>query len=447
MPVAYLPYDPSGQAAQESPHNESDNGTYQREMKYLDGRCIGAGFPRSEAPGAAHDPTGSHPPVPFPARQANSRVPGRPGGDKDEDKDKLYGPYGQADKEGSPCRPPDRGHESGCSHSVHDDKSGEDNEPVTRGEMVRTAAGLPTGPGVYRFLDERGRVIYIGRATNLRTRVQSYWGELADRRHLRRMIPQIRAIQALSLASVHEAAWLERNLLARSLPRWNRIRFSEVAAWIVLDPNPRHPNLSLTTQDKELEPSSGSSQAVAAARRFGPYLGTTRTRLGLSGILRVWPIHLTGTALSSSERAMAEVRCATPGDREPWADAIVALLSRDPATVLRHRELLIEHRSRAVEALGFETAQQIQEELTGVDWLTQTQRMTGVCPPDLTVTGWADGWAVTLQAHNGSFDQWTVRPMDAEQGQALMSQTPEEWRDIARINAELTAHLAIPESA
>ena len=314
---------------------------------------------------------------------------------------------------------------------------------MTRGEMVRAATKLPTGPGVYRFLDERGRVMYVGRATNLRTRVQSYWGKLTHRRHLRRMIPQIRAIQALALASVHEAAWLERNLLARSLPRWNRIRFSEVAAWIVLDPDPRHPNLHVTTQDAGVELCLGSGKVVAADRRFGPYVGTTRTRLGLSGILRVWPIHLTGTALSSSERAMAEVRCATPEDREFWIDAITALLSRDPATVLRHRELLIEQQSRAVESLAFETAQQIQEELLGVDWLAQTQRMTGVCPPDLTVGGWADGWAFILQAHNGSFDQWAVRCMDVDQGRALMSQTPEEWQDFARTNAELTANLII----
>ena len=314
---------------------------------------------------------------------------------------------------------------------------------VTTDEMARVTTRLPTGPGVYRFLDERGRVMYIGRATNLRTRVQSYWGDLEGRRHLRRMVPQIRAIQALELASVHEAAWLERNLLVRSLPRWNRIRTSEVAAWIVLDTDPRRPNLRLTTQNTAPELCLENSRASGSSRqyRFGPYLGTTRTRLGLSGILRVWPIHLTGTALNSSECAMAEVRCAAPEDREPWVDAIVALLSRDPATVLRHRELLLEHRNRAVEALGFETAQQIQGELTGVDWLTQTQRMTGVRPDNLAVSGWAGGWAVTLQAHNGSFDQWTVRPMDDEQGQALMSQTPEDWQDFARTNADLTSQL------
>jgi len=51
------------------------------------------------------------------------------------------------------------------------------------------AARLPLAPGVYRFRDGAGRVLYLGRATSLRRRVASYWGDLGDRRHLARMMP------------------------------------------------------------------------------------------------------------------------------------------------------------------------------------------------------------------------------------------------------------------
>jgi hypothetical protein len=54
---------------------------------------------------------------------------------------------------------------------------------------------LPAAPGVYRFRDARGRVLYIGRATALRQRVGSYWTDLSDRRHLIRMVPQIVRIE------------------------------------------------------------------------------------------------------------------------------------------------------------------------------------------------------------------------------------------------------------
>src|SRR5271157_752972 len=46
---------------------------------------------------------------------------------------------------------------------------------------VPGAACLPLAPGVYRFRDQAGRVLYVGRAISLRRRVLSYWGDLGDR--------------------------------------------------------------------------------------------------------------------------------------------------------------------------------------------------------------------------------------------------------------------------
>jgi hypothetical protein len=98
-------------------------------------------------------------------------------------------------------------------------------------------AALPTAPGVYRFRDDAGRVLYVGRAGDLRRRVGSYWGDLRDRRHLRRMMPRVAAIEALVCDSAHEAAWAERNLLERSLPPWNRVAGGleeiEAVEWVV----------------------------------------------------------------------------------------------------------------------------------------------------------------------------------------------------------------------
>src|SRR5690349_11334535 len=109
-------------------------------------------------------------------------------------------------------------------------------------EIRRLAAALPSVPGVYRFRDARGRVLYVGRATELRARVGSYGGDLRDRRHLRRMVPQVTRIEAVACESVHEAAWLERNLLEESLPRWNRTAGGEeVPAYLRLDERPSTP--------------------------------------------------------------------------------------------------------------------------------------------------------------------------------------------------------------
>jgi excinuclease ABC subunit C len=95
---------------------------------------------------------------------------------------------------------------------------------------------LPGTPGVDRFRDGGGRVLYIGRASSLRSRVASYWSDLRERDHLVPMVARIARIEAVSCDSAHEAAWLERNLLETSLPSWNRTPGGqESAVFIRLD--------------------------------------------------------------------------------------------------------------------------------------------------------------------------------------------------------------------
>src|ERR1700722_30856 len=84
------------------------------------------------------------------------------------------------------------------------------------------AARLPAAPGVYRFRDSRARILYLGRAAHLRSRVASYLGDLRDRAHLSPMVARIVRVEAVACDSAHEAAWLERNLLQARKPPWNR---------------------------------------------------------------------------------------------------------------------------------------------------------------------------------------------------------------------------------
>jgi len=65
---------------------------------------------------------------------------------------------------------------------------------------------LPAEPGVYRFLDSRGTVLYLGRATALRARVASYWAaDLGDRRHLALMVSRVTRIEAVRCGGRHPA--------------------------------------------------------------------------------------------------------------------------------------------------------------------------------------------------------------------------------------------------
>ncbi|MGH3248992.1 MAG: nucleotide excision repair endonuclease, partial [Trebonia sp.] len=60
-----------------------------------------------------------------------------------------------------------------------------------QGSARDQVALLPLTPGVYRFRDPTGAVLYLGRATSLRRRVASYWGDLRGRAHLNRMMAQV----------------------------------------------------------------------------------------------------------------------------------------------------------------------------------------------------------------------------------------------------------------
>src|SRR5258708_36621473 len=81
-------------------------------------------------------------------------------------------------------------------------------------------AHLPNTPGVYRFRDASKRVLYIGRATNLRRRVGSYWTQPEGRRA--EMVRRIGRIEAGICQSEHETARLERKLLEQALPPRNK---------------------------------------------------------------------------------------------------------------------------------------------------------------------------------------------------------------------------------
>jgi len=221
---------------------------------------------------------------------------------------------------------------------------------------------LPAGSGVYRFLDSRGTVLYLGRATALRARVASYWAaDLGDRRHLAPMVSRVARIEAVRCGSVHEAAWLERNLLERSLPRWNRTAGGqETEVYLELDERAAAPGLTVRH-----EPRRGSG-----CRPFGPYLGWLRTRQAAAGLNRVLPLAATGTGLTGTRRELARARGHSaaghdpvgqgPASREQIAAELAAVLDRDPAAGARARAGLEALRDQASAALAYELAGRIQ---------------------------------------------------------------------------------------
>jgi excinuclease ABC subunit C len=298
---------------------------------------------------------------------------------------------------------------------------------------------LPPAPGVYRFRDQRARILYIGRAVNLRRRVASYWGGLGSRGHLAPMVSRIARVQALVCDSEHEAAWLERNLLERELPRWNRSAGGqEVPVYIRLDLRPRSSGLKVV---HEARPSP-------AARHFGPYLGGLRVRLAVSALHRVMPVAYAADGLRGWNRDMARARGIGPSDRAALTEELIAVLERDAEAVAWFRAELTRRRDKAVAELAFERAARLQEEIRAAEWVTSEQKVTQATAADFVVHGWGrehgevgGGLLVSLAVEAGRVRTWRQRPCGRAAADPLVAATPAPWVPFARRNAELAVQL------
>jgi excinuclease ABC subunit C len=296
-----------------------------------------------------------------------------------------------------------------------------------------TVALLPAAPGVYRFRGESGATLYIGRSANLRARVASYWGDLGDRKRLARMVPQIARMEAVACSSAHEAAWLERNLLERRRPRWNRaIGGQEVPVFIRLDCGPRSTGVTMVH----------GPQPSLSSRHFGPYLGGTKVRLAVSSLNRMFPLAYASEGLAGSGRDMARVLGIDPGDRDALLRSLAAVLERDRGAVAALRTSLQRRRDEAADTHAFERAARLQSEMSAIEWVVADQNVALLEPVDLNVSGWAGGVLVSFEMRGGRICRWEQRSCSETGARRHVEATPAGYVDFGRRNAVLAARLS-----
>ncbi|MDA0635426.1 DEDD exonuclease domain-containing protein [Nonomuraea sp. MCN248] len=113
------------------------------------------------------------------------------------------------------------------------------------------AESVPHAPGVYFFEDERGEILYIGKSTNLRNRVRSYFTAGETRPRIREMIGIAERVRHIVCATALEAEVRELRLIGGAKPRYNRrSRFPEKVVWLKLTQEP-FPRLSIVREVKD----------------------------------------------------------------------------------------------------------------------------------------------------------------------------------------------------
>src|SRR5471032_3625585 len=90
-----------------------------------------------------------------------------------------------------------------------------------RAAIVRAVKHAPSKPGVYRMIDSKGEVLYVGKAKNIKKRVTAYTRPVGHDSRITRMIAATVTMEFVSTATETEALLLEANLIKRLRPRFN----------------------------------------------------------------------------------------------------------------------------------------------------------------------------------------------------------------------------------
>ena len=120
---------------------------------------------------------------------------------------------------------PDPAHSTPPEPEIADafSEPGDTQRGITHGVAVLRASlrTVPSTPGVYRMLDRKGDALYVGKARNLKSRVQNYTHPAGLSNRIRRMVAETAALEVVGTATEAEALLLECNLIKRLMPRYN----------------------------------------------------------------------------------------------------------------------------------------------------------------------------------------------------------------------------------
>jgi excinuclease ABC subunit C len=150
-----------------------------------------------------------------------------------------------------------------------------------RGDFRPAPGQIPTDPGVYRFRDADGRVIYVGKAKNLRARLTSYFQDPAGlHTRTRTMVATARGVDWVVVATEVEALQLEYSWIKEFDPRFN-VRYRD---------DKSYPYLAVTVGEQYPRAMVMRGEKRPGVRYFGPYAHAWAIRETVDQLLRVFPM-------------------------------------------------------------------------------------------------------------------------------------------------------------
>ncbi|MEI3866522.1 excinuclease ABC subunit UvrC [Microbacterium sp. CCNWLW134] len=164
------------------------------------------------------------------------------------------------------------------------------------------AGEIPTNPGVYRFRDGQGRVLYVGKAKNLRARLSNYFAPLHTlHERTRRMVTTATSVEWTVVATDVDSLQLEYQWIKEFDPPFN-VRYRD---------DKSYPFMAITLGDEAPRVMVTRNHRIAGAKYFGPYPKVWAVHDTIDLLIKVFPIRTCSDA--SYKKAMASGRPCFPG--------------------------------------------------------------------------------------------------------------------------------------
>jgi excinuclease ABC subunit C len=301
---------------------------------------------------------------------------------------------------------------------------------MAENDLEARLATISTGPGVYLLKDAHGKVIYVGKALNLRSRVRSYVRGGDERSQVRFLVGRLSDVETVVTSNEKEALILENTLIKQYRPRYN-IRLKDDKSYVsvkvtVNDPWPRVLVTRKVVKD--------------GSRYFGPFHNASAVRDTLDTIRKVFPLRTcSDPVFRNRSRPCIEYDikrclgpCVLPVDRAAYEEHL-----RQAMLLLegRNREvtsLLKQRMEAAADAERFEDAARLRDQIRAVDLTQERQQVADHWGADQDVFAlYREGGAIEVQVlfvRHGTlvgtiayaFDDWELP--DEEVLEAVLTQ-------------------------
>jgi len=251
---------------------------------------------------------------------------------------------------------------------------------------------IPDAPGSYQFIDRHGQVIYVGKASSLRSRLSNYF-QAPDRLHprTRQMVETAERVEWTIVRNEVEALMLEYSLIKRHHPRFN----------VRLRDDKSYPLLAVTTDEEWPRAVVVRGRRRRGVRYFGPYAHAYAIRETLDLLLRSFPVRTCSPGKFRQHERLGRPcllfhieKCAGPcvgevtsEDYETMVDGLCRFLGGDTDEVVRGLDAEMREASSSLE---FERAARLRDRLESVTKAVEKQQMVAARDDDLDVFGVAE---------------------------------------------------------